>query len=108
MSSSPSLERAFGSSCIQSTRPGCLELGTQMLHRLAYGFWAEGMYPWGSPCSDQCSQCTFAICHWPFDHDDVGEPGGISNFSYEVGFEKLVHYFLDRFVSFFYHVPLLL
>ena len=40
--------------------------------------------------------------------DNVGEPGEILDFSNEVGFEELVHFFSDRFASFFSYLYFLL
>jgi len=64
------------------------------------------MHPRDTPCSDQCSQCIFYV--GLFDHDGVGEPREIHNFSNEFGYEELVHLFGDRFASFFSYLPLLL
>ena len=44
------------------------------------------------------------VYHWPFDHDDIGVPGRVLDFSDEIGFEKLVHFFSNRFASFFSHL----
>jgi len=43
-----------------------------------------------------------------FDHDDIGEPGVIFDFSDEVGIEEFVHFFSDSFASLFSHLSFLL
>ena len=66
------------------------------------------MHSWDCPIKISVVSAHSPFFFRLFEHENVGEPGRVPNFSDKIGFEELVYLLFDWFVSFFSSLPLLL